>query len=231
MQVEVIAYTLGDAILAASSGADRLEIISAPQEGGLTPSYGLVQQIQARVQMDIRVMIRPHSRHFFYDEEDIATMLQDITNFRYLGVSGFVLGALTRSGAVDEDVLARLLDAADGTPVTFHRAFDEASDFAEALDTLSHYPQITHILTSGGHSSALETAAVDTISELVRLSQPYGISIMPGGGLHHPALKSFLSTTSVKEFHMGSGVRLENNLLHPIDPELLLKVRNIADSL
>ncbi|MNJ40159.1 copper homeostasis protein CutC [Paenibacillus bouchesdurhonensis] len=231
MQVEVIAHTLGDAILAASSGADRLEIITAPHEGGLTPSYGLVQKILERLQLDIRVMIRPHSRHFFYDEEDIATMLQDIANFRHLGVSGFVLGALTPTGAVDQDTLARLLDAADGIPVTFHRAFDEASNFVEALDTLSRYPQITHILTSGGQPSALDTAAVDTISELVRLSQPYGISIMPGGGLHHRALESFLRRTSVKDFHMGSGVRLENNLLHPIDPELLLKVRNIADSL
>lgn len=229
MKVEVIAYTLGDAILAARSGADRLEVITAPQEGGLTPSYGFVQQIQERIQIDIRVMIRPHSRHFRYDEEDIATMLQDIAAFRHLGVSGFVLGALTRNNEVDENALVRLLDAADGLPVTFHKAFDEVAHFEAALDTLSRYPQVTHILTSGGRPSALEHSAVDNISELVRLSQPYGICIMPGGGLHHSGLEAFLGTTSIKEFHMGSGARLENNLLQPIDPELLLKIRHIAD--
>lgn len=229
MKVEIIAYTLGDAILAARSGADRLEVITAPQEGGLTPSFGLVQQIQERTQIDIRVMIRPHSRHFYYDEEDIATMLQDIAAFRHLGISGFVLGALTPNNKVDENSLVRLLDAADGLPVTFHKAFDEVAHFAEALDTLSRHPQITHILTSGGRPSALENSAVDTISELVRLSQPYGISIMPGGGLHHDGLEEFLGRTLVKELHMGSGARLDNNLLQPIDSELLLKVRHIAD--
>lgn len=231
MKVEVIAYTLGDAILAARSGADRLEVITAPQEGGLTPSYGLVQQIREQTSIDIRVMIRPHSRHFCYDKEDIATMMQDIAAFRQLGVSGFVLGVLTPSWAVDENALARLLDAADGLPVTFHKAFDETAHLTEALHTLSRFPQITHILTSGGRPSSLEDSAVDTISELVGLSQPYGITIMPGGGLHHGALEAFLRKTSVTEFHMGSGVRLEGNLLQPIDPKLLLKVRNIADRL
>ncbi|WP_019635576.1 copper homeostasis protein CutC [Paenibacillus fonticola] len=227
MLVEVIAYTLGDAILAAQRGAHRLEIITAPQEGGLTPSYGLVQQILEHVNVDVRVMIRPHSRHFVYDKEDIATMLQDIAHFCHLGVSGFVMGALTTDGAVDVNALDRLLDAADGLPVTFHRAFDEISRFADAIDILSRYDQITHILTSGGRSSALD--AEDDILELITLARPQNITIMPGGGLHPDALEAFLKRTGATEFHMGSGVRQGYNLLNPIDPDLLYKVLHITD--
>ena len=41
--LEVIATTVADARLAAQAGANRLELVTAMGEGGLTPSLGLIE--------------------------------------------------------------------------------------------------------------------------------------------------------------------------------------------
>ncbi|GIP51563.1 copper homeostasis protein CutC [Paenibacillus vini] len=227
MIAEVIVYTLADAQIAASNGADRLEIITSPAEGGLTPSLGLVQMIHEEIDLDFRVMIRPHSRSFCYGPDDIRTMERDIAVFRNIGARGFVLGLLTPEGNIDEIGLTRLLKAAEGLPVTFHRAFDEIRDQEQAFSVLSRYPQITHVLTSGGRSSVLEAA--DVIRRLNLLSEQSGPTVLPGAGLHSDRLEAFLKETGVREFHIGSGVRMNGDLMQPIDPDKLTRVRSIAD--
>lgn len=47
--LEVIATTLEDARIAAAAGADRIELIASQEEGGLTPSLDLIQQITAEL--------------------------------------------------------------------------------------------------------------------------------------------------------------------------------------
>ena len=47
--LEVIATTVADARLAAQAGADRLELVTAMGEGGLTPSVGLIEAVVAAV--------------------------------------------------------------------------------------------------------------------------------------------------------------------------------------
>ncbi len=227
MIIEVIAYTLSDALTAARNGADRLEVITAPAEGGLTPSLGLVQSIRDQVDLDIRVMIRPHSRSFVYAKEDIEVMERDIASFRSLGVSGLVTGVLTPQGDVDTHALERLLAAADGLPFTFHRAIDEAADLGQAIHTLGQYSQITHILTSGGRPSVLE--ATDIIKRLTPVAKQQGITLLPGAGLQIDALESFLRQTSVQEFHIGSAARQDGSILKPIDVDKLSTIRRIAD--
>lgn len=227
MIIEVIAYTLSDALIAARNGADRLEVITAPAEGGLTPSLGLVQSILDQVDIDIRVMIRPHSRSFVYSKEDIEVMERDIANLRSLGVSGLVTGALTPQGDVDTNALERLLAAANDLPITFHRAIDEAADLEQAICTLGQYSQITHILTSGGRPSVLE--ATDIIEQLTPVAKQQGITLLPGAGLHIDALESFLRQTSVQEFHIGSASRQNGSIMNPIDVDKLSAIRRIAD--
>ncbi|GAA0408099.1 copper homeostasis protein CutC [Paenibacillus motobuensis] len=227
MIIEVIAYTLSDALIAAKNGADRLEVITSPAEGGLTPSLGLVQSIRDQVDIDIRVMVRPHSRSFVYSKEDIEVMERDIANLQSLGVSGLVTGALTPQGDVDTNTLERLLAAANDLPITFHRAIDEATDLGQAIHTLGQYSQITHILTSGGRPSVLE--ASDIIEQLTPVAKQQGITLLPGAGLHIDALESFLRQTSVQEFHIGSAARLNGSIMNPIDVDKLSAIRRIAD--
>ncbi|WP_082927017.1 copper homeostasis protein CutC [Paenibacillus tuaregi] len=229
MKLEVITYTLADSKIAQAAGADRIEVITAPAEGGLTPSLGLVEEIREHSSIDMRVMVRPHSRHFHYDADDIHTILKDARTFRRKGIDGLVFGALTPDKKVDEDLLARFIDAADGLPVTFHRAIDEVRDQQEALRTLSKYPQVTHVLTSGGKPSAL--LAQDTLRELNQLAAELGtLTIIAGAGIGLEALPQFLQSTGLSEIHIGSGVRMDNQILSTLDSSLISQAKALIHS-
>ncbi|MNC33778.1 Copper homeostasis protein CutC [compost metagenome] len=227
MLLEVIATTVGDAVTAERCGADRIELITGISEGGLTPSLGLIEQVRQAVAIPVRVMVRPHARSFHYSCEDAKTMLRDIAHIASAGSLSLVIGMLRPDGTVDEELLKRLLSAAQEMEITFHRAFDETRDQFEALEVLSRYPQVTDILTSGGQSTAPQGA--ERIAELQRrcLGQPF--SILAGSGLNSANLSGFLRQTAVTRVHFGSAVRVNGNPLLQIDPQRLDAVRAILD--
>ncbi|WP_342564586.1 copper homeostasis protein CutC [Paenibacillus sp. FSL R7-0345] len=229
MLLEVIATTVNDAVTAERHGADRIELITGIFEGGLTPSLGLIEAVREVVSIPVRVMVRPHARSFCYDAEDIAVMLRDIRRIRAAGGLSLVTGVLRADHSVDVELLERLLEAADGMDVTFHRAFDEIPDQTGALDILSQYKQITDVLTSGGKPTAPEGA--ERIAVLQRLSSArHKPAILAGSGLTAEGLEDFLEKTAVGSVHFGSAVREDGNPLRPVDPGRLEAVRQILNT-
>ncbi|MFC7442004.1 copper homeostasis protein CutC [Laceyella putida] len=223
MRLEVIATDLTDAKLADQHGADRIELVTGMAEGGLTPSHGLIEEVVERVSIPAYVMIRPHSRSFCYNRDDLDTMIKDIHAVKRLGAPGVVLGALTEEKTIDEAALQSLLEAAEGLDVTFHRAFDEVKDQEAALETLLCYPQVTRVLTSGGKKSALD--AVPQLAKLVRMTRGTHLTILAGSGLTVESLPAFVEQTGVLEVHFGSGVRVNGKSLEPIDPAKITELK------
>jgi copper homeostasis protein len=221
--LEVIATTVADARAAAQAGADRLELVTAMGEGGLTPSVGLIEAVVCAVAIPVNVIVRPHSRSFVYDADDHAVMLRDIRAAKSAGANGIVIGMLDANGAIDRAGLARACEAADGLAVTFHRAFDEARDLREALDVLLGFEAVTTVLTSGGKPSVLQAQA--TIGELVRQAGGSHCTVLAGAGLTVEAVADFVSATQVRAVHFGSGLRVNGNALAPVDPEKVARVR------
>ncbi|WP_339834654.1 copper homeostasis protein CutC [Paenibacillus sp. FSL R7-0272] len=134
--LEVIALDAADAQAAEQGGADRIELVSAMSEGGLTPSYGQIEQVVSKVSIPVYVMIRPHSRSFCYSANDLQAMIQDIRVARELGAAGIVIGALTDEGEVDRSFLQTCLLSAQGMGVTFHRAIDSSAHVVRALESI-----------------------------------------------------------------------------------------------
>jgi copper homeostasis protein len=227
--LEVIATTLADAKAAARGGADRLELVTAMGEGGLTPSIGLIEAVVAAVPIPVNVIVRPHSRSFVYDAGDFAVMLHDVRAVKSAGANAVVIGMLTPSREVDRDSLARVVEAADGMPITFHRAFDEARDLHEALDVLLGFDAITNVLTSGGKPSVLD--ATTEIGSLVRRADRTHRTVLAGAGLTVDRVADFVRATQVKAVHFGSGVRVDGKGLAPVDEEKVRRVRTLLDSL
>lgn len=219
MRLEVIATCMDDALTAEANGADRLELITAITEGGLTPGIGLVEQVAKSVSIPVFVMVRPHSRSFNYSKYDILTMAAEIRQIAASGASGVVLGALTPEKKIDDRALETLLPLTEGLQVTFHRAFDELEDQIAGYRTLCNYPQITRILTSAGPGPAPE--AIPAMRKLVEESRGSSISILAGSGLKPEGIISFIQQTGVTEVHFGSAVRHGNDALSPIDPVAL----------
>ncbi|MDR8400683.1 MULTISPECIES: copper homeostasis protein CutC [Paraburkholderia] len=226
--LEVIATTVADVRLAAQAGANRLELVTATGEGGLTPSLGLIEAAVAAVEIPVNVIVRPHSRSFVYDADDYAVMLRDVRAVKAAGANGVVIGMLDAEGGIDREGLARAIDAADGLAVTFHRAFDEARDLRESLDVLLGFDAVTNVLTSGGRPSALHAKA--TIRELVRQASGSHLTVLAGAGLTVEAITGFVSSTQVEAVHFGSGVRVDDNGLAPVDADKVARVRALLDA-
>ncbi|MEW4371245.1 copper homeostasis protein CutC [Paenibacillus kandeliae] len=225
--LEVIATSPEDAMIAEASGADRIELIAAQSEGGLTPSLGMIQEIVSTVSIPVHVMLRPHSRHFRYEAGEINSMLRDAQYIADAGAAALVLGVLDDAQHVDTQVLSRLLAAAPEMKVTFHRAIDEAADIRQAIVALSQYPQITRILTSGGRASVLD--AVDEWSSLQQVAEQHRITLLAGAGLTLETLGDFVQRTGVHEVHLGSAVRCEGKIALPLDAQRIRKARQILD--
>jgi copper homeostasis protein len=169
---------------ALDSGTDRVELCQALELGGLTPSAGLVQEAvvaaRTRGRSDaVHVLIRPRAGGFTYTATEVATMVADVKHVKSLGADGVVIGALHPDGAVDISTLDRLVRAAAGLSVTFHRALDVVPDPAATLHMLTEHG-VRRVLTSGGASRTID--GVDVLARL-RGAAPPGMEIMAGGGV------------------------------------------------
>lgn len=163
---------------AVAGGADRIELCSALEVGGLTPSAGLMR-LAAGCGLPVLAMIRPRSGGFCYDGDELAVMASDIAAARMTGLAGVVLGALTPELRLDLPAMEGLMRRAAGLEVTLHRAFDLIDNWREAVDQAVALG-VSRILTSGGAGSAPEGVA-----RLAEIMDHAGgrITILPGAGI------------------------------------------------
>ena len=95
-----ICTTTREGILAAEKGkADRIELCSALELGGLTPSAALVRYA-AGAKLPVNVLIRPRPGDFVYSPGEIELMADDIRECRESGADGVVIGLLTNDGSM-----------------------------------------------------------------------------------------------------------------------------------
>ncbi|WP_426302396.1 copper homeostasis protein CutC [Arthrobacter sp. R-11] len=188
MKLEIAVVGLQGAVVAAEEGADRIELCSALELGGLTPSHGLMESCleaagAADRGLEIHPLIRCRPGDFRYSEDELATMVKEIRALLDQGANGVVLGALDSRNQLDVDAVRRLADAArDVNPdaeLVFHRAVDETPDPAAAVGQLVELG-FTRVLSSGGAATAGEGLPV--LSRMVQSAEGR-LQVMAGGGL------------------------------------------------
>jgi len=180
---------------AIAGGADRIELCSALELGGLTPVPGLVA-LAARAPVPVHAMIRHRPGDFVFSAAEAEVLLADIAAMRAAGLAGVVLGASRPDGSLDAGLLARLSAAAGEMRRTLHRAFDIVPDFAAATETAVALG-FSAILTSGGAPSAL--AGIEVLAAVSERAAGR-IAIMPGAGIAPetvPALRARLPLPAV----------------------------------
>lgn len=175
--LEICCYSMECARTAQQNGADRIELCSAPKEGGLTPSLGVLRSVRQHISIPVNPIIRPRGGDFCYTEGEFAAMLDDIAMVRELGFSGLVTGILDANGYVDMPRMEKIMIAAGSLQVTFHRAFDMCANPLNTLKKLADLG-IARVLTSGQKSDAAQ--GLTKIMELI--AQPGAPIIMAGAG-------------------------------------------------
>lgn len=198
--LEIAANSVASALAAQEGGADRIELCSALELGGLTPSHALIAIVRERIRLPIHVLIRPRAGDFVYTDLEFETMQRDIEACAALGCDGVVIGALDRHGDVDADRCRALRSAAGRLGATFHRAFDVSADAGRALEAVIALG-CERILTSGRQANALAGAAL--IAELVARAAGR-IGIMPGAGITVGNVAELRARTGACEFHASA---------------------------
>ena len=163
---------------AIEGGADRIELCSALDVGGLTPSAGLMR-LAVGCGRPVLAMIRPRTGGFCYSPDELAVMAADIAAARQTGLAGVVFGVLTPELRLDIPAMRGLVSRAAGLQITLHRAFDMIENWCEAVDQAVDLG-IHRILTSGGATSA--PAGVQRLAEVIAHAKGR-ITILPGAGI------------------------------------------------
>lgn len=224
MELEIITLNETDTLQVERLGATRVELVSAIQEGGLTPSYGTIKTVLNKANIPVQIMIRPHSYRFVYNETDWQIMKEDLLAIKSLGGNRIVFGALSLDGYIDERLLYKVIECVPDFDITFHRAFDDALSQVEAYHILNKYKHhVKRILTSGGKPKAID--GIDNLRQLIQLSkQLNGPKILVGSGVKPSNLKILHNELQATEYHIGSGVRLHQDFSKALDASKMKQV-------
>ncbi len=212
--LEVIAASVDDCRVAEENGADRIELVSAFEVGGLTPSLGLLMSARRVTRLPIMAMIRPRPGGFCYTSAEFAVMQKDAELVLEHGADGLVFGCLQNDSAVDAVRTKWFVDAAAGRAAVFHRAFDLTRDPIAALDQLMTLGA-TRVLTSGQAETALQ--GVNEIAAY-RTRAGAALEVMPGAGLTPATVLQVVRCTGATQVHASlSGAVIDPSAARPTD--------------
>ena len=202
--LEIAVQDVAGARVAATGGADRLELCAAlAGTGGLTPSAGMVAAVADALRgtgVGVHVLVRPRAGGFVFDPAEVDVQVRDVRAVLDAGADGVVVGAMTPSGEVDAAALAAFVAAAGGADVTFHRAIDQVARPVAVLDTLAA-AGVRRVLTSGGAARAGE--ALDVLGSLAGRGRELGVEIMAGGGVRVQDVPALVSA-GVHAVHLSA---------------------------
>lgn len=203
--LEVCVESVTSTVNADKGGACRLELCSSLCLGGLTPSVGLLRVVKQHTKLPVFIMIRPREGDFVYDTHEIQIMKSDIETFQQSGLAdGFVFGVINNDATINVEACQALLEAAQPSPCTFHRAFDVVRNPTVSLETIIRLG-FSRLLTSGQeHTAALGIPLIQT------LHREYGhrITIMAGAGINESNAAAIISQTAIKEIHASASITM-----------------------
>ncbi len=209
--IEICADSYKSVVNANKSIANRIELCSALEIGGITPSIGFVKQATIESVIPINVLIRPRGGNFVYSDKEFEIMCEDIIALKKTGINGIVSGVLKENGQIDIEKTKKLVELSKPFEFTFHRAFDNCPNQDEAiLDVIK--TGSNRLLTSGGYMN------VDDGKEtILNLHRNHGdqIIIMPGGGINNINTKEFIDS-GIKEIHLSASTfHFDNTYKNP----------------
>lgn len=206
--LEVCVDSVESAEIAARGGATRLELCANLVIGGTSPDEDLFRMVRERVDIPVRVLLRPRFGDFLYSDAEYELLRRQVRRFAALGADGVVIGLLRPDGTLDEARMAELISLAGGCGVTLHRAFDVCRDPFEALEAARRLGVDT-ILTSGQQASCTEGAPL--LAQMVAAAggRP---QILVGAGVSAAVIRDLQPQTHADAFHLSAKRTLDSGM-------------------
>jgi len=225
--LEIAVTSDAAAARARAQGADRVELCTALELGGVTPSQAA---IEATVDSgaETHVLVRSRAGDFVYDDDEVRLMCREAADVVRAGAAGVVIGALDAAGELDLAAIERMTDAARAVraeiSITVHRAVDASADPVRSAARLAASAlRPTRILTSGGRAAAGD--AVDVIARMVAAAG--AIQVMAGGGVTIGAIPHLVAAGAAA-VHLSAKRRERDHW--SLDPAVVAAARRALDT-
>ncbi len=221
MLIEICANSVSSAINAQKAGAHRVELCTALDVGGVTPSSSAVYltcEMLKKSHLDhhpaVHTLIRPRPGDFCYNAFEVGAIFRDIHYARDCGADGIAVGMLRPDGTLDLKEIQHVVNLAGSMSLTFHRAFDRVSNPFECLEQLIGLGFHT-ILTSGQAPTAWEGR--ELIRQLIEKAAGR-IDIMPGAGINSSNVRQLADFTGASSFHLSAKKKIRKNVVQQEPP-------------
>ena len=195
---EVCSDNIQDAINAFKKGADRIEFCSNLEEDGLTPSNDDLIYLKKSISIPLRVMVRPHSNSFNYNDDDLTQMKETIEFCKNQKFDGVVFGCLDDDNELDLNKIKYLADFAKPLNVIIHKAIDLTSSPVNSLVKLIEIDNVNGVLSSGGFETA--ELGTEVLKKMINIS-PKEFEIISAGKITNQNFKILHEKIDGKFYH------------------------------
>ncbi|HSI36707.1 MAG: copper homeostasis protein CutC [Phycisphaerae bacterium] len=195
--IEVAVENVEGAVKAQQCKADRVELCSALELEGLTPSIGMIREVRREIDLPVVVMVRPRPGNFVCTRAEFEVIRRDVDAALAEGAAAVAVGFLTKGRKIDEERCAVLAEQCGPGRAVFHRAFDLLRDPLAGLFALADLG-FARVLTSGGAATAVE--GIPTLAKLVDAVDGE-IEVLAGGGVRPENVRKIVRQTGCKQVH------------------------------
>lgn len=223
--LEVRVLHAADAAPAEAGGADRLEVVGALDDGGLSPEPRVVAEIRRRTSVHLRPVVRLRAG-YSTDGGEVVRLRGLVSAYLDAGADGVTLGFLNGHGDVDVAVLDAVL--ADATCAwSFSRAIDACLDADRAWATLLGLARLDGVRT-GGSARGMDVGLDDVVARAK--ADPRVARLVCADGDVHPDHVPWLARAGVRQYHVGEQVRPGGSLKAYVDEALVRSWRLLVDA-
>ena len=195
---EACVDNIQDAINAFKKGADRIEFCSNFEQDGLTPSNDDLIYLKKSIEIPVRVMVRPHSNSFNYNDDDLIQMKETIEFCKNQKFDGVVFGCLDDDNELDLSKIKYLADFAKPLNVIIHKAIDLTSSPLNSLKKLLEIDNVNGVLSSGGFETA--ELGTEVLKKMINIS-PNEFEIISAGKITNQNFKILHEKIDGKFYH------------------------------
>lgn len=222
--LEICIDSIEAAEIAMASGANRLEVCSVLDVGGVTPTAPFFRLLRRGCELPLVALVRCRGGDFVHSEREKLLMMDEVRELCDAGADAVAVGSLLPNGDLDLGFLGQVRAVLPCQELVVHRAIDVAK-FEEGMISSLRNVGVDRILTSGGADRADQ--GLDRLN-LWNADPHQRLQVLPGGGVRPTNARRILEATRCKQLH-GSFRHPQHRAGLLPDPSWIAETRAILE--